>query len=135
MAIEIMQGHGDTQYITFGDEDRMYELLGTPNSAEPGKYDFELRVDNDPNSTFVEFSLTDQENASMKDTFAAALEQAQVEMAASEEDYVGRSQLPEEARKGIEHLQGQLKDAASDLEAEDFTEAVSSMPEQDGPEL
>lgn len=111
----IEQGYKNTQYITFGDEERIYQLLGSPSKEQAGTYDFELRVDNEPNQIFVEFQLDDMQDVSPRNMFMYAVQEAQKQLMATEDDYVSRSPFPEEARKGIDHLSHHLNGAAVQL--------------------
>lgn len=120
MAIEITRGNKDTQYVAFGDEERMYQLLGTPNPNREGRYDFELRQDNDPNSTFMEFSLDYMENMSASNIFITALEQARKGLPEAADSYMSRSPFPEKAREGFEHLQRHIGTAEAELKKDTF---------------
>lgn len=133
---DIMQGHGDTHYITFGDEKGMYRLLGTPDKEQPNKYDFELRVEDDINHLFTKFSLMDEDGrAGLRNMFVTALEHTQVEMHFGREDYISKSDFPEMASDELDHLQYHLSGMAMQMDAEimdeGFSEGIESIS---GPE-
>lgn len=115
MAVKIENGYHDTKYIVFGDEQRMYQFLATPNKAVADSFDFELRRDDVPAQIFAEFSVNNLVDMSFEQVFIHGLERAKSEVDSITEDYVSKSQFPKEAREGLIHLQDHISKTCSEL--------------------
>lgn len=110
----ITSGTG-TNSIVFGNEERKYELL---ESVEPNKVAaFELRVENDPNTTFMEFQIDITEDMTSEQVFAAGLKHAQTNV----------SQLTDINDYSRKHLTEQLKQVSEEFTENDFAKAVEQL--------
>lgn len=115
-------GYG-TRDVTFGDEDRMYQLL--EKAEENNVHHFELRVDNSPNETFAEFDLTMAEDVTEEQVFEKGFDTASEEIAKQIEDPANFERYLD----GLRHLHSHIEDVRSEY-ADDFTKAVGQIEEQ-----
>lgn len=155
---EYEQSVTGNMYFSFGDSQRMYEILSSRDRQEENRHDFEIRVEGDPNRTYVDASVTVPEETSQERIFvhelALAMEQVgamidgPVNMTEEQDRWncePGEPVNKERYRDGLRHLHEALEEAKKVYEAraekveaqseengyDDFTDAVNSLGGQD----
>lgn len=87
MKHKILTSPAGTNYVTFGDNERMYELLESSDPANTYVHDFELRVEDSPEDSFVEFRVEIDRDITIMQVFGKGFEQAKLEIAAQINDF------------------------------------------------
>lgn len=81
MTHKILTSPAGTNYIVFGDNERMYELLELSDPANTYVHDFELRIEDSPKDSFAEFRIEIDRDITITQVFGKGFEQAKLEIA------------------------------------------------------
>lgn len=91
-----------THAISFGDADRHYELLESIDIRDMKTHSFELRLENSPNDTFLEFDKR-VESKSLADVFCEGIAEAEYRTLVEIRD-LKAGNAPEGTVRGFEHM-------------------------------
>lgn len=155
---EYEQSVTGNMYFSFGDSQRTYEILSSRDRQEENRHNFEIRVEDDPNRTYVDAAVTVPEGTSQERVFVyelafsmgqvKAMIDGPVNMTEEQDRWncePGEPGNEERYRDGLRHLHEALEEAKKVYEErvektesqseengyDDFTDAVNSLGGQD----